>query len=164
MNPEKRDIEADPERDRILATVEEIWAAYEAGSPEFFDYFTEDASIFSLSHPVRIQGREGYRRYFGHDFQQERRAVRLLHTEVRLIGDGALVSFHNRIRVSYNSVDSRGTLLLVPEDGRLKIAHLHMSPLVVTQLPEDRGLVEEVTGVMARRLRSPDEPEEEPAG
>ncbi|HEY0512828.1 MAG TPA: nuclear transport factor 2 family protein [Thermoanaerobaculia bacterium] len=129
---------------QALATVDAVWAAYEAGSADFFDFFTEDASIFSLSFPVRMRGRESYRRYFGPYFQEQRRATQVLHAEVRLVGEGALVTYHSRVRVNYNSVDNRTTLLLVPEGDRLKIAHMHMSPLAVLQPSETSGLQEDV--------------------
>lgn len=142
-------MDSDPSREQraeqALAAVEAIWAAYDAGSPEYFDSFTEDASIFALSHPLRLEGREAYRRYFGRQFSEEKRATQILHAEVRLVGEGALVTCHHRIRVDYRSVDHRTTLLLVPDSGRLKIAHMHMSPLNSPPSSTPGGLVEDVT-------------------
>ena len=136
-----------------MATVEAAWAAYEAGSPEFFDFFTEDASIFLLSSRARLKGREAYRRYCGEDFEEQRRAVQILNPEVRLLGEGAIATYHQRIRLDARSVDSRVTLLLVPEGDVLKIAHMHMSPLTSPGSTELRGMVEDIT-----LLRAPAKP------
>jgi ketosteroid isomerase-like protein len=137
----------DPRVERVLATVEAVWAAYEAGSPEFFEFFTDNASIFSISVPTRIS-RDAYRQYFGPHLGEQRRASQILDPEVHLVGDGAVVTYHNRIRVNYNSVDSRATLLLVPEGDRLKIAHMHMSPLASPAGTDTSDLVEDVTALV----------------
>lgn len=142
----------DPRKvERVLATVEAVLAAYEAGSPGFFDFFTGDATVFSLSHPTRIEGGEDYRRASGASFQEPRRAVRTLHPEVRLVGEGALVTLHLRLRINYRFLDNRVTFLLVPEGEGLKVAHMHMSPLAASAPSETRGLVEDVTLLPVRR-------------
>jgi ketosteroid isomerase-like protein len=143
-------------RQRVLATVEEIRAAYEAGAEAYFDLFTADASVFPLSSRVRLQGREDYRRYVGASFRDQPRAVHVLNPEVFLLGDTALVTYHQRTRSGYQSSDSRSTLLLVPEEGRLKIAHLHMSPLGSAGPDEARGLVEEIMGLATPEPRPPE--------
>jgi ketosteroid isomerase-like protein len=139
---------------RALATVEEIRAAYESGSAGYFDLFTEDAAVFPLSPRVRLHGREAYRSYAGTDLRDPERAVHVLHPEVLPLGDAALVTYHQRTRSGYQSSDCRVTLLLVPEEGRLRIAHLHMSPLATPGEDDARGLVEEVIG-----LAPPEPPE-----
>lgn len=131
-----------------MATIEAAWAAYEAGAPEFFDFFTEGASIFPLSSRVRLVGREAYRRYCGEEFEEQRRAVQILNPEVHLLGESAVATYHERIRLDSRSVDSRVTLLLVPHppgSDLLKIAHMHMSPLTSPGSTELRGLVEDIT-------------------
>lgn len=131
---------------RVLATVEALWAAWEAASPELFDFFTEDASVFASTGSTRLEGRKAYRRFFGTLPRSPELAVQILHTEVRLVGEGALVTSHNRIRMDYRSVDHRTTLLLVPDGEGLKVAHMHMSPLSASAAAEagTRGLVEDV--------------------
>lgn len=131
---------------RVLATIEALWAAWEAASPELFDFFTDDASIFPSSGSTRLEGREAYRRFFGVRPPSQELAVQVLHAEVRLVGEGALVTSHNRIRMDYRCIDTRTTLLLVPDGEGLKVAHLHMSPLSASPAAEasTRGLVEDV--------------------
>jgi ketosteroid isomerase-like protein len=144
--------------ERALAAVEALWAAYESGSEGFFDLFTEDASIFPFSSRTRLEGREAYRRYLGESFREPPRATHLLRAEIRLLGENALVTCHQRTRSEYRSSDSRVTLLLVPEAGRLKIAHMHMSPLQSAPASDTRGLVEEVIGLAAPEPAPPGKP------
>jgi ketosteroid isomerase-like protein len=142
--------DANERAERVLAAVEALWAAYDSASDEYFDFFTADASIFPLSSGTRLEGREAYRRHFGpHFHENRRRATHCLCSEVRLLGENALVTCHQRTRAEYQSNDSRVTLLLVPEEGRLKVAHLHMSPLQAAQAGGAGGLVEEVIGLAA---------------
>jgi ketosteroid isomerase-like protein len=133
---------------QVLDTIDRCWAAYEANSQGFFDFFTEDVSIFSASLPTRLQGREAYRQVFGPQLGLQKRASHIFNPEIRLLGDGALASYHSRIRTKHNSLDSRITLLLVPDgpDGEdLKIAHMHLSPLTTTpSATGTNGLVEDV--------------------
>src|SRR5690349_6902590 len=138
---------ADPRAELALATVEAFWAAYERGSQEFFDFFTDDASIFAFSAGLRFPGREAYRRVLGPKIGLQRRAAQILDPEVLLVGDGALVTCHSRIRVHYRSVDSRVTLLLVAAGGGFKVAHMHMSALQVPPGTGTSGLVEDVMGL-----------------
>jgi ketosteroid isomerase-like protein len=135
---------ADDRVKRVLAMLDDCWAAYEARSQTFFDFFTEDASVFSASFPIRLQGIEAYRRFFGPQLEAHLRGVHLFDPEVLLVGDGALVSCHSRVRTSYNSLDSRMTVLLVPQDERLKIAHLHLSPLGSPPATSTSGLAEDI--------------------
>jgi ketosteroid isomerase-like protein len=152
-------LEARKKEERALAAVEALWAAYESGSTGYFDLFTADASIFPLASGTRLHGREAYRLYCGETFQDQQRATHLLHAEVRLLGESALVTCHQRTRADYQSTDSRVTLLLVPEEGGLKVAHLHMSPLASAPAVDDdsRGRVEEVLGLAAPSAASSEE-------
>lgn len=138
---------ADPREELALATIEAFWAAYEQGSQEFFDFFTDDASIFAISAGLRFPGREAYRSFFGPKIGLQRRAAQVLDPEVRLMGEGALVTCHSRIRVHYRSVDSRVTLLLVAAGESFKVAHMHMSALQVPLGTGTSGLVEDIIGI-----------------
>lgn len=132
----------------LYATLNALWAAYEAGSQEYFDYYREGASVFSLSSPIRITARD-YRQTFGRQIGLQLRAQHILDPEVQLLGDCALVTCHSRVRVNYSSVDSRATVFLVQEGDGFKVAHLHLSPLSSPPATADtRGLVEEVTALL----------------
>lgn len=142
----------DSERtEQILATVEAAWAAYESGSPELFDFFTADATVFPRQGAPRLDGREAYRAFVGRLPAAPQQAIQLLHTEVRLLGEAALVTCHERIRTDYKCDDHRVTLLLVPDGKVFKIAHLHLSPLSTPSRTETQGLVEEITSHRSHR-------------
>jgi ketosteroid isomerase-like protein len=129
----------------VLATLYDCWEAYDAGTQEFFDFFTQDASVFSSSFPTRFQGLEAYRSFFSPQLASHLRGSHIFDPEVRLVGEGAVVSFHSRVRTQYNSLDSRMTLLLVPaEGGRLKIAHMHISLLGSPPATGTSGLKEDI--------------------
>jgi hypothetical protein len=131
---------------RAIDLMKAFWAAYEALAPELADFFTEDASIFAGSGSPRLEGHEAVRTWIGPRSEDQILALQVLHTEIRPVGDGFLVTSHNRVRMDYRSVDHRATLLLVPDGEVLKIAHLHMSPLSSFPTAEavSRGLVEDV--------------------
>src|SRR3954451_22998188 len=68
---------------------------YENGDEKFFDRFTEDATIFTVSSPTRIDGREVFRRGFEPFFLGTKRQSQILSPEVRLLGPRtAMMSFH----------------------------------------------------------------------
>jgi ketosteroid isomerase-like protein len=124
-----------PERlteEEALAFLQKTVDAYEAGSDEFFGYFAPDASVFVVSTPTRIDGRDVFREGFGPYFFGTERISQILSPEVRLLGDdAAMLSFHNRILVKGVSANIRGTMVIARDDqGELKVVHLHNSPLV----------------------------------
>ena len=45
----------------VVETMKRWQDAFEAGDPTFFDFFSETASIFTVTSPTRIDGREVYR-------------------------------------------------------------------------------------------------------
>ena len=60
--------------------------AFEAGAPNFFDFFDDHVSLFTLSTPTRVDGREVYRRGFEQFFLGTTRNSQILSPEVRLLG------------------------------------------------------------------------------
>ncbi|MCS3566478.1 MULTISPECIES: nuclear transport factor 2 family protein [Bradyrhizobium] len=104
-------------------------ASYEAGDKAFFDAFDPSASFFSVSSPTRIDGVEEFRRGFEEQFLGQQRRSQVLSPEIRVIGDAALVSYHNRVSVGGGTANLRATLVVVNDPAGLKIAHLHTSPL-----------------------------------
>lgn len=106
------------------------WArAYDEGSEGFFDSFSKDASIFTISSPTRIDGLEEFKRGFEPYFGQGTRRSQILSPEIKASGDTAVATFHNRVNVDNRVTNLRTTVVLSRADGDLKIIHLHQSPL-----------------------------------
>jgi ketosteroid isomerase-like protein len=121
-----------PLTEREVADTMKRWQeAFESGDQSFFDYFDKNVSLFTLSAPTRVDGREVYRRGFEQFFLGVRRNSQILSPEVRLLGnDSAVMTFHNRIFVKGVSTNIRGTVVFVrDQDGGLKCVHMHNSPL-----------------------------------
>ncbi len=116
--------------DEVKEFLKQWVRTYESGSKEFFDAFTKDATFFTISSPTRIDGLEEFRRGFEPQLTEGgvRRRSQILSPEIRIFGDAALVSYHNRIAVNGKTHNLRGTVTIVkgPQD-RLRIAHLHNS-------------------------------------
>jgi uncharacterized protein (TIGR02246 family) len=117
--------------EEVAQTMKRWQEAFEAGSEEFFDYFDPDVSLFTVSSPTRVDGREVYQRGFEQFFLGEKRKSQILSPEVRLLGDdSAMMTFHNRILISGISSNIRGTVVFRRDDkGKLRCVHMHNSPL-----------------------------------
>lgn len=116
----------------VVDTMKRWQEAFEAGDPKFFDFFTKDMSIFTLTTPTRIDGRETYEHGFAAHFLQRKRHSQILSPEVRLLGDNAAVmTFHNRILIQGVSTNLRGTVVFErdPSSGELRCVHMHNSPI-----------------------------------
>lgn len=111
--------------------------AYEAGDESFFDFFSPDASLFMVSTPTRIDGRDIWRDGFAPYFVNHERVSQILSPEVRLLGpDSAFISFHNRILVKGVATNIRGTVIVTRDGGgELQFVHMHNSPLTHAVAP-----------------------------
>ncbi|MCW5803566.1 MAG: nuclear transport factor 2 family protein [Deltaproteobacteria bacterium] len=116
----------------VVDTMKAWQDAFEAGDPKFFNYFTKDMSMFALTTPTRIDGRETYEHGFAPFFLNRKRHSQILSPEVRLLGEGAAVmTFHNRILIEGVATNLRGTIVFERDDqsGTLKCVHMHNSPI-----------------------------------
>lgn len=143
----------------------ETWInAYTANSNDFFDAFAPDASIFTVSSPTRIDGRENFRGAFTPTFTGSRRA-QILSPDIQIYGDVGIVSCHSRISVDNRVSFLRTSLCVQPRpDGKLQITHMHQSPLNTPSLgisqepglpPEGIQLLEERVATAAAALGTP---------
>jgi len=117
--------------DNVVQTMKSWQEAFESGDERFFDFFDKSVSLFTLSTPTRVDGRDVYRRGFENFFLGQKRNSQILSPEVRLLGeDSAVMTFHNRILIKGISTNIRGTVVFVrDEKGDLKCVHMHNSPL-----------------------------------
>ncbi|AID34841.1 MULTISPECIES: nuclear transport factor 2 family protein [Mesorhizobium] len=136
-------------------------STYEKGDASFFDLFAGDASVFSVSVPTRIDGAEEYRRGYEEQFQGKNRRAQILSPEIRIAGDVAVVTYHNRVAFDNQSTNLRSTLVLSLVGKDLKIVHLHNSPLAspgvssTPRRPEDVTLLEERVATAAAAVGTP---------
>jgi ketosteroid isomerase-like protein len=132
---------------QVLQFLDDYRTAYEMGDDAFFSYFTSDASFFTISSPTRIDSREEFKRSFGPAFANGvTRRSQFMAPEVRLMGDFALVTCHNRISVDDEVTNLRASFVVVLRGGQLKIAHMHNSPIPLPAAPAaPPGDLEEIT-------------------
>ena len=116
----------------VVDTMKNFQDAFEAGDPKFFDFFTKDMSMFTLTTPTRVDGLETYEHGFAPFFLNKKRNSQILSPEVRLLGDkAAVMTFHNRILIQGVATNLRGTVIFERDDatGKLRCVHMHNSPL-----------------------------------
>jgi hypothetical protein len=102
---------------------------YDTNSPAFFDLFAPDASIFTISQPTRIDGRENFKSIFEPHLSGKRRS-QVLSPDIQIHGDVATISCHNRVSVDDRITNLRTSMTLTRDTaGNLQISHLHQSPL-----------------------------------
>jgi len=150
-------------QDRVLQFLNDYREAYEKGEDSFFSYFATDASFFTISSPTRIDSREEFKRSFGPAFANGvTRRSQFMAPEVRVIGDTALVTCHNRISVGDDVTNLRATFLIVRRGEELRIAHMHNSPLPLPATPthaprdmEEITLLEERVATAAAQVGTP---------
>ncbi|MCP3417883.1 nuclear transport factor 2 family protein [Bradyrhizobium brasilense] len=144
----------------VTAFLKQFVSTYEKGDASFFKLFADDVSVFSISVPTRIDGAEEFKRGFDGQFKGTRRS-QILSPEIRIAGDMAVVTYHNRVAFDSQSTNMRSTLVLQRLGNDIKIVHLHNSPLaspgVVTapRGPADVTLLEERVATAAAAVGTP---------
>jgi ketosteroid isomerase-like protein len=148
----------------VVKFLKDYQEAYEEGDERFFDFFAEDASFFTYSSPTRIDSVEEFKRGFGpHLASGQTRRNQFLSPEIKISGDVAIVSLHNRIQVDGSTTNARASLVIVKDGERrgARITHLHVSPLAaptpvgVARSIEEITLLEERVAVAAATVGTP---------
>jgi ketosteroid isomerase-like protein len=129
---------SDVTQERVLKFLDDYREAYERGDDSFFSYFTANASFFTISSTSRIDSREEFKRSFGSSFASGvTRRSQFMAPEVRVVGETALVTCHNRISIDDKTINLHVTFLVVLRGGKLQIAHLHNSAVPLPAAPAD---------------------------
>jgi ketosteroid isomerase-like protein len=110
---------------RVLASLENSLLAFNAGRPEFFDEFAEDAMIFTADSPEPIKGRETYRKEFEAAFTSQKREKTILDRTIQIVGDKAVVKQTATITQADASAKVLQTLVYGETGEGLKVLHSH---------------------------------------
>jgi ketosteroid isomerase-like protein len=99
---------------------------------EYFEFLSDDVTLFITTAPYRIEGRKNDQEEFEYSLEQGWTTVgyfQMLQIDIRVYGDTAVATYHTR--GSYGAdphvVYVKETNVLVYEDGRWKIVHIHVS-------------------------------------
>jgi ketosteroid isomerase-like protein len=150
-------------QDKVLQFLDDYRKAYEKGDESYFSYFNTDASLFTVSSPTRIDSREEFKRSFGPALTSGvTRRCQIMAPEIRILGDSALVTCHNRISVDDETISLRVTFVMVLRGHNLRIAHMHASPLPQPTVPgstvhgiDEIDVLEERVATSASQIGTP---------
>lgn len=150
-------------QEKVLQFLDDYRTAYEKGDESYFSYFNIDASLFTVSSPTRIDSREEYKRAFGPALTSGvTRRCQFMAPEIRILGDSALVTCHNRISVEDETISLRVTFVMVLRGSNLRIAHMHASPLPQPTVPgstvhgiDEIDVLEERVATSASQIGTP---------
>ena len=137
--------------EEVKAFLDRFAGLYEKADDGFFDLFASNATVFTVSAPTLIDGRDQFKKGFAPHFKKGgKRVSQILSPEIQILGDSALVTYHNRIQLDSKPIDLRSSLVLRRnEKGALNVAHLHNSPLAGRSLEEFVVLEERVATAVA---------------
>ncbi len=111
----------------VHAFLDHFLKAYDGGDEKFFQYFTPNASIVTLSSAQRLDGREAFRKSFGPHLKAKRH-TKIDSPTVESFGNAAAVTYDAHIEVEGHTHQARCSLILQRgTDGQLSVAQLHMS-------------------------------------
>lgn len=120
----------------VLETVKEWNNSFSDNNPDiYFEYIHDDLTLFIASSPYRIDGKKDDREEFEWSLSSERTRVHLfqeLQPKVQILSESsAIVTYHNRGVYGSEGEEQvaylKETNVLVKENGRWKIIHIHVS-------------------------------------
>ena len=119
----------------VLETVKAWNDAFEANDVEtYFSYIHDSLTLCIPSSPYRIDGKKHDRQEFEWSLKRERTRVSLfqeLQSNVQILGNTAIVTYHNRGAYGPDGQEQiaylKETNILVKENGKWKIIHIHVS-------------------------------------
>jgi hypothetical protein len=117
-----------PELERAM---ESSLRLYANGDKRFFDYFTEDARIYSVESSEPIVGRKAFQASFGPEFSKTKRKVAVLSADAQVIGEQAILS--QTLSVSAGSVTTHIRQSVVWQETPKGWAMVHVHNAIVGQ-------------------------------
>jgi hypothetical protein len=123
---------------QVLASLNNSLNAFQNGDPSFFDYFADNATIFSVDSTEPVVGREAYRKKFEASLTGNKRDETILDRTIQIVGDKAVVAQTAQIKQSDVTANVRQTIVFGETDEGLKMLHLHtalIGPLGSDEIP-----------------------------
>ena len=113
--------------DNLQQLVHAFNDAYGKGDPAWFDYFADDATIYSNGAAEPIVGREAYRSEFEKTLTTEKRAINVVQQDEQMMGDTAIVMQLIDVFMSRTHLIVRESTIWKRSAGSWKVAHLNTS-------------------------------------
>ena len=102
--------------------------AYQEGSLDFFDYFTDQSTIYSLNSTEPIIGRAAYQSAFSDNLMSSSRTIEILREDIQIVdNDNAVLVSTLKINQENVTVTVRQTQSWARLVGEWKVTHLHTS-------------------------------------
>lgn len=76
----------------FLAAIEKADHAFNSFDINWFNYLTDDVTVFSINQTVPIVGREAYKEAFGKSFDKFKRTAKILNRQIQIIDCIGLVT------------------------------------------------------------------------
>jgi hypothetical protein len=128
-----------PLEQRVSASLDKSVEAFNAGKPEFFDEFADEAMIFTVDSAEPIKGRESYRQKYGDALAGTKREKRILDRNLQIIGNKAVVTQTAKITEGDTTADVRQTIVYGETNEGLRVMHLHTALLTPTSPSDASG-------------------------
>jgi ketosteroid isomerase-like protein len=123
------------EQSEVLKTIKEWNNTFSANNPDaYFEFIHDEITLFLPGSPYRVDGKHDDREEFEYSLKKGWTRVGFfqeMQPKIQLIGNIAIVTYHNR--GTYGEGDKEKTInlketdVLVKEDGKWKVIHIHVS-------------------------------------
>ena len=132
---QKKQLNLDNDQLDVLNTIKAWNNAFAANDPvSYFQFVHEDVTLFLPTCPYRIEGKQDDREEFEYSLKKGWTRIgyfQELQPKIQIIGSTAIVTYHNRGTYgegdSEKSISLKETDVLVKEDGKWKVIHIHVS-------------------------------------
>lgn len=129
---------------------QEFEAAFANGDESWFNYFADNATIYTINATEPFRGRAAYQENFRY-LLKEKRKVDVLKRDVQAMGDTAVVMELVEVTQSHIATLFRQSTIWRKEGNDWKIIHMHTASVGVpraTEVPRDPGSIK----VLASRI------------
>lgn len=111
----------------LAKAMNESLKAYAAGDKKFFSFLSDDVRVYTLEDTTKpIVGRKAFESYFGGTMRKMKRKVSIVHQDVQLSGNQAVLA--QTLQIVANGVTShvrQSVVWELAEDGEWYMNHIH---------------------------------------